>query len=78
MLKVRDKYLHTNCLACLANMSSQFRYLHQYVSQRLVSLFETLAKKHVRLQVQLESIKQAESSVVDVTEDVVSWDEASG
>lgn len=72
MLKVRDKYLHTNCLACLANMSSQFRYLHQYVSQRLVSLFETLAKKHVRLQAQLESIKQSEVSVVDVTEDVVS------
>ncbi|CRK90666.1 CLUMA_CG004367, isoform A [Clunio marinus] len=71
MLKVRDKYLHTNCLACLANMSSQFRYLHQYVSQRLVSLFETLAKKHGRLQTQLESIKQAETSVVDVTEDVI-------
>lgn len=72
MLKVRDKYLHTNCLACLANMSSQFRYLHQYVSQRLVSLFETLAKKHGRLQMQLESVKQAEASVVEVTEDVVS------
>lgn len=71
MLKVRDKYLHTNCLACLANMSSQFRYLHQYVSQRLVSLFETLAKKHVRLQSQLESIKQSETSVVEVAEDVV-------
>lgn len=71
MLKVRDKYLHTNCLACLANMSSQFRYLHQYVSQRLVSLFETLAKKHGRLQTQLESIKQSEASVVEVSEDVV-------
>lgn len=79
MLKVRDKYLHTNCLACLANMSSQFRYLHQYVSQRLVSLFETLAKKHGRLQTQLESIKQDETAVekveattVEVTdEDVV-------
>jgi dymeclin len=72
MLKVRDKYLHTNCLACLANMSSQFRYLHQYVSQRLVSLFETLAKKHGRLQSQLDSIKQTEASVIEVTEDVVS------
>jgi dymeclin len=75
MLKVRDKYLHTNCLACLANMSSQFRHLHQYVSQRLVSLFETLAKKHVRLQAQLESIKQTETSVVEVTEDVVRREE---
>jgi len=49
MLKMRDKYLHTNCLAALANMSSQFRGLHPYVAQRIVSLFETLAKKHSRL-----------------------------
>lgn len=74
MLKVRDKYLHTNCLACLANMSSKFRYLHPYVSQRLVSLFETLAKKYGRLQVQLEDVKKAETSVVDVADDVVSFD----
>uniref|UniRef100_A0A1L8DAT7 Dymeclin n=1 Tax=Nyssomyia neivai TaxID=330878 RepID=A0A1L8DAT7_9DIPT len=49
MLKMRDKYLHTNCLAALANMSGQFRYLHPYVAQRMVSLFETLARKHSRL-----------------------------
>ena len=41
--------MHTNCLAALANMSSQFRNLHPYVSQRIVSMFETLAKKHNRL-----------------------------
>ncbi|CAH0550083.1 unnamed protein product [Brassicogethes aeneus] len=49
MLKMRDKYLHTNCLAALANMSAQFRDLHPYVSQRLVSLFETIARKYQRL-----------------------------
>ncbi|GLV36306.1 uncharacterized protein CBL_08800 [Carabus blaptoides fortunei] len=54
MLKMRDKYLHTNCLAALANMSGQFRSLHPYVSQRLVSLFETLAKKYMRLEQQLK------------------------
>lgn len=54
MLKMRDKYLHTNCLAALANMSGQFRSLHPYVAQRLVSLFETLAKKHSRLDQQLK------------------------
>lgn len=75
MLKVRDKYLHTNCLACLANMSSQFRYIHPYVSQRLVSLFETLAKKYARLQTQLEDVRKAETSVVDVADDVVSHDD---
>lgn len=54
MLKTRDKYLHTNCLAALANMSAQFRSLHPYVSQRLISLFETLARKHSRLHDQLK------------------------
>lgn len=34
-------------------MSGQFRSLHPYVAQRLVSLFETLAKKHARLEQQL-------------------------
>lgn len=52
MVRMRDKYLHTNCLAALANMSDQFRHLHPYVSQRLVSLFETLAKRYHRLQAQ--------------------------
>lgn len=60
MLKMRDKYLHTNCLAALANMSGQFRYLHQYVAQRLVSLFETLAKKHNRLSNQLKQPAEGE------------------
>ena len=43
MLKMRDRYLPTNCLAALANMSGLFKHLHPYVAQRLVSLFETLA-----------------------------------
>lgn len=70
MLKMRDKYLHTNCLAALANMSGQFRQLHPYVSQRLVSLFETLAKKHARLcadmNVNGESSSSTASTVVPV------------
>ncbi|KAH8402309.1 hypothetical protein KR009_011350 [Drosophila setifemur] len=61
MLKMRDKYLHTNCLAALANMSGHFRALHPYVAQRLVSLFETLARKHSRLDAQLK--EPADSAV---------------
>ncbi|CAF0946391.1 unnamed protein product [Rotaria sordida] len=48
MTRMRDKYLHTNCLAALANMSSQFQNLHTYVSQRIVSLFNLLARKHAK------------------------------
>uniref|UniRef100_H3DN48 Dymeclin n=1 Tax=Tetraodon nigroviridis TaxID=99883 RepID=H3DN48_TETNG len=46
MTRTRDKYLHTNCLAALANMSAQFRRLHQYAAQRIISLFALLSKKH--------------------------------
>lgn len=68
MLKMRDKYLHTNCLAALANMSSQFRSLHPYVAQRLVSLFEILAKKHARLDTQIKQPLDENVAVVNLTE----------
>lgn len=42
-------------MAALANMSSQFHALHPYVSQRLLSLFETLAKKHTRLETKIRA-----------------------
>lgn len=75
MLKMRDKYLHTNCLAALANMSSQFRFLHPYVAQRLISLFETLAKKHDRLEAQLkrppETPEEATINMQSSSEDMV-------
>ena len=51
----QDKYLHTNCLAALANMSAEFRQLHPFVCQRLVSLLEQLAKRHGRQLQQLQA-----------------------
>lgn len=36
-------------------MSAQFHALHPYVSQRLLSLFETLAKKHGRLEMKIRT-----------------------
>lgn len=58
MTRMRDKYLHTNCLAALANMSSQFQNLHTYVSQKVVSLFNLLARKHSKT---LDHIQQQSS-----------------
>lgn len=69
MLKMRDKYLHTNCLAALANMSSQFRDLHPYVSQRLVSLFETIAKKYQKLYKRLQNDKTNHETSVTINQD---------
>ena len=55
---MRDKYLHTNCLAALANMSNQFKNLHPYVCQRILSLFEALSKRYYRLVATLQGKKK--------------------
>ncbi|UJR14717.1 hypothetical protein I4U23_001710 [Adineta vaga] len=69
MTRMRDKYLHTNCLAALANMSSQFQNLHTYVSQRIVSLFHLLARKHSKT---LDHIQQQSSTTnVDILNEYV-------
>ena len=48
MAKLRDVYLHTNCFAALANMAPHFRDVSAYAAQRLVSIFELIAKKYLR------------------------------
>jgi len=56
-------------------MSAQFTSLHPYVSQRLLSLFETLAKKHARLEARILELTQSttlpsnNSVVLDATID---------
>nr|XP_034930839.1 dymeclin isoform X1 [Populus alba] len=47
--KLRDLYLHTTCLATLANMAPHFHHLSAYASQRLVSLFYMLSRKYNKL-----------------------------
>ncbi|XP_066583093.1 dymeclin [Prorops nasuta] len=76
MFKMRDKYLHTNCLAALANMSAQFTSLHPYVSQRLLSLFETLAKKHTRLEamIRTQSSASCDATTINVNGNLVNTD----
>ncbi|XP_018333634.1 dymeclin isoform X2 [Agrilus planipennis] len=72
MLRMRDKYLHTNCLAALANMSAHFSDLHPYVCQRFLSLFETLAKRYSRLQEKLKLEKErsgAGANVISINEE---------
>lgn len=70
MLKMKDKYLHTNCLAALANMSAQFRDLHPYVSQRLVSLFETLAKRYQKFKMEVELASDENEVRIKVSQDI--------
>uniref|UniRef100_A0A1I7UIT0 Dymeclin n=1 Tax=Caenorhabditis tropicalis TaxID=1561998 RepID=A0A1I7UIT0_9PELO len=48
-LKTKDRYLHTNCLAALANMSAFFKNLAPVVCQRLISLLDLLTKRHAKM-----------------------------
>lgn len=44
----QDKFLHTNLLATLANMSGSFKRVSPYVCEKLVSLFRRLVKRFTR------------------------------
>lgn len=46
---LRDVYLHTNCLATLSNMAPHVHKLNAYAAQRLVSLFDMLSRKYIKL-----------------------------
>ncbi|KAK1395267.1 Dymeclin [Heracleum sosnowskyi] len=47
--ELRDVYLHTNCLAILANMAPHVHHLSAYASQQLVSLFDMLSRRYTKL-----------------------------
>jgi len=73
MSKMRDKYLHTNCLASLANMSANFRFLHSHVAQKLITLFNQLMKKHARFlqKVEEDPENEEEKSDLAVLEEII-------
>ncbi|CAG8611385.1 12604_t:CDS:10, partial [Ambispora leptoticha] len=50
----RDVFIHTNCLAILANMSITVQDIHPYVSQRLVNLFDIVAKRYQKLKIKAQ------------------------
>ena len=44
-----DAYVHTNCLAALANVAPLLRQLHPHAARCLVSLFDLLARKYLKV-----------------------------
>lgn len=45
---LQDRYLHTNCLATLANMSPYFKNLAPVVCQKLIGLLEVKSRSYYR------------------------------
>jgi len=71
MAHTKDQYLHTNCLATLANASGKFVNLHPYVCQRLVAFYSTLVRRHQKTveKLQLSSLASASTNEESATED---------
>ncbi|GAV57551.1 Dymeclin domain-containing protein [Cephalotus follicularis] len=64
--KLRDVYLHTTCLATLANMAPHVHRLSAYASQRLVSLFYMLSRKYNKLaELREEKIHMAKVNLIE-------------
>ncbi|KAK4383343.1 Dymeclin [Sesamum angolense] len=59
-----DVYLHTNCLATLANMAPHVHRLSAYASQQLVSLFDILSRKYNKFaEVRNDEMKMADGDL---------------
>ncbi|CAI0559395.1 unnamed protein product [Linum tenue] len=63
--KLKDLYLHTTCLATLANMAPHVHRLSPYASQRLVSLFYMLSRKYNKLAERIDEKRGKGGSVVE-------------
>ncbi|KIH56071.1 hypothetical protein ANCDUO_13753 [Ancylostoma duodenale] len=61
-IRMRDRYLHTNCLAALANMSSCFKNLSPIVCQKMIALLELLTKRHVKMVEQMRLAAEQENN----------------
>jgi len=61
----RDVYFHTNCLATMANLGNSIQDIHPYVAQRLVNLFDIVAKRYQKL------VKKAQQQGEDENTDTV-------
>jgi len=46
MSKLRDQYLHTNCIAALGNLATKLQLLHAYAAQKFMKLFQLFVKKN--------------------------------
>ncbi|KAJ2957739.1 hypothetical protein NQZ79_g6588 [Umbelopsis isabellina] len=66
----KDAYLHTNCMATIANMSNSMTDMHQYVAQRIVSVFELISKRYQKIASRLETSSN-EASLPQPSQEVI-------
>ena len=59
-----DAFIHSNCLAAVANMAPYAEGLHPYAGDRLVALLHTLHKRHARAVAYARSLQEHAPGVV--------------
>ncbi|CAG8707440.1 28543_t:CDS:10, partial [Dentiscutata erythropus] len=67
----RDVYFHTNCLAIMANLGSSIQDIHPYVAQRLVNLFDIVAKRYQKLYKKAQEGEEENSDDISIYGDLV-------
>ncbi|CAG8707753.1 24924_t:CDS:10 [Cetraspora pellucida] len=67
----RDVYFHTNCLAIMANLGSSIQDIHPYVAQRLVNLFDIVAKRYQKLYKKVQEGEEDNSDDIVIYGDLV-------
>ena len=65
---VHDAYVHTNCLAALANVAPHLRKLHPHAARSLVSLNDVFARKFLKLSRREQARKQQEQDVAEAAQ----------
>ncbi|KAH8551657.1 Dymeclin [Umbelopsis sp. PMI_123] len=71
----KDAYLHTNCMASIANMSNSMTDIHPYVAQRIVSVFELISKRYQKIASRMAdsstTLQQQPSQEIIVYQDLI-------
>lgn len=76
LAKLKDVYLHTNTLAALANLAPHVSHLSSHASQRLVSLFDMLARRcPLPCMAVLVSLLEPEAAVFTSLYSTLVWDQ---
>ncbi|CAG8777533.1 18792_t:CDS:10, partial [Gigaspora margarita] len=67
----RDVYFHTSSLAIMANLGSSIQDTHPYVAQRLVNLFDIVAKRYQKLYKKAQEGEEENSDDISIYGDLV-------
>ncbi|KER22170.1 hypothetical protein T265_14931, partial [Opisthorchis viverrini] len=65
--RLKDRYLHVNILAALANLSAKVTNMHSFVSDSFMCILQLLAKRYNRTVEQLRLLSVKETQSVDDT-----------